>query len=560
MKNLILLLMALMTVLSGNAQSYNFQKALDAMKEKDYAKALDYFSCELNDNPKDALTYFYRAAIYDSQEQNASALSDINNTIKYSSSNDVKMLSGAYCLRGNIYLKIENYEKTFDDYEAAIKLTPENPDIYIDRAQIYFDLNQYEKAETDYRQVLKIDEGEVRGWAGLGRNYLNQKNFTEAEKILSQLIKLDSKYAAGFYYRGLVYYAQEKYDDAIDDLFYCIGLDKSDNSVQQLFVSYSAKNYALSLSKVNSQISSYPETSLWYSIRAQLFEKGNNFKSAISDYTKVLELSDIGSKSNFLYQRATCYSGIGMHAKALADFSQSISLDSLDAYKFAARGDTKRLMGNYTGAIEDFAKAIKIQPQESWFTYRRGWTYEIMRDFGKALNDYNESIAIDKNYAYTYLQRGRIYEFQLKNAAKAKEDYLKILSLDTVVKDGSCRQYALFHLGRNKEAIVWMNKILEEYSGGGNYYDATCLYAGMNKPKEALAMLKLAFQKGYMEFNHIADDDDMDNIRNLPEFKKLVEEWKKTFNELLKTDTSVKSGVPDKGSEITKYMIKAHNS
>ena len=528
--------MGIIAVHFSNAQSDNFQHGLDAVKEKDYDKALNYFSLDLKENDKDAVSYFYRATIYNYLEQNALALSDVNNSIKYAPSNEKEMLSGAYCLRASIYLTIENYEKTFIDYDAAIKLTPDDPDIYIDRAQIYFDLNQYEKAEADYRQALKIDEGEVRAWAGLGRNYLNQKNFTEAEKILSQLIKLDSKYATGFYYRGVVYYAQNKYDDAIDDLFYCIGLDKSDNSTQRLFVSYSAKNYTLSFSKVNSQISSYPETALWYSIRAQLFEKNNNLKSAISDYTKILELSDIGSKSYFLYQRATCYSGIGMHAKALVDFSESISLDSLNAYNFAARGDTKRLMGNYTGAIEDFAKAIKIQPQESWFTYRRGWTYEIMRDFGKALNDYNESIAIDKNYAYTYLQRGRIYEFQLKNAAKAKEDYLTILSLDTVVKDGSCRQYALFHLGRNEEAIAWMNKILERYSAGGNYYDATCLYAGMNKSKEALAMLKLAFQKGYREFSHIADDDDMDNIRNLPEFRQLVAEWKDRFDESQKLD------------------------
>lgn len=560
MKFLFFLLIGVLSVFPCNAQSYNFQQALDAFNEKDYDKALDYFSREIKDNPKDAVTYFYRATIYDSRDQNAAALSDINNSIKYFTTKDKVLLSGAFCLRGNIYLKIENYEKTFNDYEAAIKLVPDDPDIYIDRAQIYYDLNQYDKAEADYRQVLSIDEGEVQAWAGLGRNFLFQGNFGEAEKILSQLIKLDTEYPSGFYYRGLTYYSQDKYDDAIDDLFHCILLDETDIDYRNLYISYSGKNYPLSFSKVNAQISSHPEKYIWYYIRAQLFEGKNDSKAAIADYSKVLELTDASVKPMLLAYRATCYSNAGMYEQAISDYSESLSTDSLDAYNYAARGDTKRLIGNYTGAIDDFSKAITIEPRQSWFYYRRGWTFEIMKNFEKALNDYDESISLDKKYAYTYLQRGRIYESQLKNSARAKDDYLMILTLDTVVSDGSCRQYALFHLGRNEEAIAWMNKILEKYSGGGNYYDATCLYAGMNKPNEAIANLKLAFQNGYKAFNHIASDDDMDNIRNLPEFIKLVDEWKRFSIESLKTDTGEKFVTTEKESEKISIPMKSKGS
>lgn len=130
MKKTLLILAGLLTFLFSNAQSYNAQQAIDAWNAKDYDKALDYFSRELKDNPKEALPYYYRALIYNSKEQNAAALSDINNSIKYYSSKDKTLLAQAHCLRGNIYLEIENYDKALEDYGSAIKLTRDDPDIY----------------------------------------------------------------------------------------------------------------------------------------------------------------------------------------------------------------------------------------------------------------------------------------------------------------------------------------------------------------------------------------------------------------------------------------------
>jgi clan AA aspartic protease (TIGR02281 family) len=49
----------------------------------------------------------------------------------------------------------------------------------------------------------------------------------------------------------------------------------------------------------------------------------------------------------------------------------------------------------------------------------------------------------------------------------------------------------------------------------------------MNRPSEAIANLRIAFEKGYRDFIHIEHDDDLDNIRKSPKFIELVNEWKK---------------------------------
>ena len=542
MKKSIFIISALFTILFCNAQTYNFEQGIKAYDENDYEKALDYFGREINDNPKSALALYFRATIYNYQDQNSNALRDVNNSIKNFSSKEKISLAGAHRLRGDIYYKIENYEKTYEDYSIALKLTPTNPEIYIDRAQIYFDLKQYLKAEADYRQALKIDESLLIPYAGLGRNYIHQKKYNEAEKVLNQLVKLSPDYSDGYYFRALAYFEQNKYDEAIEDMFYCLQLDDTDNKVRNLFINYSEKNYPLSFSKVNVQVSSYPEKEEWYFIRAQLYEGKNNYKAAIKDYSKLIELSDIKFKSNLLSYRAKCYSDAGMFEQSIKDFEEAIASDSTDAYNYSSMGDTKRLMGDYKGAKECFTKAITVEPREAWFYYRRGWIEEeFLKNYDNGLNDYNESISLDKESAYTYLMRGRLYQFKLNNPIKANEDFTSILSLDTIIaKNGNCRQYALFHLGQVEEAISWSNKILEQYPNDGNYYDATCLYSLMNKPNEAIAMLKLAFQKGFNNFVHISADDDIDNIRNLSEFKNLISEWQNIFDESQKKDLVTK--------------------
>ena len=86
-------------------------------------------------------------------------------------------------------------------------------------------------------------------------------------------------------------------------------------------------------------------------------------------------------------------------------------------------------------------------------------------------------------------------------------------------KDGSCRQYALFFLGRNEDAMNWMNRVIDfQPNDSGNYYDKACLCSRMGLLNEAIEAVDLMFQKGYRKYAHLDADDDIDPIRNMPEY------------------------------------------
>ena len=51
----------------------------------------------------------------------------------------------------------------------------------------------------------------------------------------------------------------------------------------------------------------------------------------------------------------------------------------------------------------------------------------------------------------------------------------------------------------------------------------------MGELRTAVEFLRTAFEKGYRRFAHIEMDDDLNVIRQMPEFKELVEQYKKIF-------------------------------
>ena len=50
-------------------------------------------------------------------------------------------------------------------------------------------------------------------------------------------------------------------------------------------------------------------------------------------------------------------------------------------------------------------------------------------------------------------------------------------------------------------------------------------------PEEAMVALRKSLECGFRNFHHFAWDDDIDNIRELPEFKALMEEYQAKMKE-----------------------------
>ena len=67
----------------------------------------------------------------------------------------------------------------------------------------------------------------------------------------------------------------------------------------------------------------------------------------------------------------------------------------------------------------------------------------------------------------------------------------------------------------------------ETPSDGNIFYNVACIESLRKNTKDALHYLELSFQNGYVDFKWMITDTDMDNIRSLPEYQKLIAQYQK---------------------------------
>ena len=309
----------------------------------------------------------------------------------------------------------------------------------------------------------------------------------------------------------------------------------------QRLIDYSAQIPTYTIARLGSAIAKKSDDWELTYVRGRLYSNQEKYELALKDYIKVKELLENPDPS-ILYSIGYCYKELGLYLQAIETFDQANAINE-DASIYDAKADTERLNGDYEASIQDFTKAIELNPMDSWAYYRRGWVKERVGDKSGALEDYNAGIEIEPDYLYTYLNRGKLY-LDMGKIELANKDLNHIANTESNEYIGACKQYALFYLGREKDAIDYMNTVLENKPTNGSYYDAACLYSIMNNPEKALEYLKIALEKGYRDFIHMEADEDLDNIRNLPEYKILIDKYRKMILDLTTTVITKKDTIP----------------
>ena len=94
----------------------------------------------------------------------------------------------------------------------------------------------------------------------------------------------------------------------------------------------------------------------------------------------------------------------------------------------------------------------------------------------------------------------------------------------------------LVEFADKNKAIETLNKVLEKTDDNGTFYDAACLYSIMGNKDKALSYLRKSLEKGYRRFAHIKRDRDLNNIRNTPEFKALINEYEQKHQQEIAED------------------------
>lgn len=519
--------MLIISPVSLNAQkynkysdSYNFRKGMDALDERDSRKAEDSFRKEIEEHPENGYAYLYLAHIQQHNEEYGKALSSVDNALKYIPKKDKEYKGACHYKRAGIYRALDKYDEAILDYTMAISYNPDDEDSLWERAQIYFEQEKYDLADADYRAMQKLDANSPLSFMGLGRNEVKRGNFQSAVDLYDHVVALYPEYESGYSFRAEAYMGLKRYMEAASDIVKALELDY-DNKAFGLMIDLSDSAYVQINTKLKAMAVTDANSAYWPYCLGVINEHVKKYNEAITNYLKASKLDE----DALTYSRiSSCYEDMGEWASAIEYMDKAITLDPKDTDYILYKANIYYEAGQIQTAIEVMDQYIEVVPDYAVGYYRRGWFKDNIKDIDGAIEDYTTSITLDSDYPYAIMSRGNMYLHKGENEL-AKKDFEMVVQKDTIPEEGSCTMYALMHLGRNDEAIEWMNKMLESSEEEGVRYEAACLYSLMGDTEKSLYYLEESLKRGNKSYHHIITDDDIDNIRNLDTFKALMEKY-----------------------------------
>lgn len=407
---------------------------------------------------------------------------------------------------------------------------------------------------------MKEDESDIVAASLAARNMLADGNLEEAKEIIQKYSRFGIDDTEFDYASMKVWSAAGDDRKAVDAALDYIGHRGEEPEKAMLLLLMKNKSYAeAALRKRIAENTGDVVT--WRATLAGLYTSTHNYEAAVKEYLRLGKTS--APKEYFADNLAPCFSELEMPEEAITTLEENGKdlIENSHRYYYCLLGIYHQEKGDYKKAIEMFDKASEADPTDVFPYYRRGWCFEFLKDTTKAMEQYTKGIELRDDYPYIFLMRGELDLTQGKKE-QADIDFNAVIQKDTVLNDNSCRQYALHFLGKDKEAQEWQDSLLTMYPDEpGIYYDQACLYARMGRSDDAVNALGSALEHGYRNLRHINDDDDLDPVRNIPEFKSLMEKYSKeheVFVERFSLEIRKEFGTKEGLGTVTEVAFKRH--
>lgn len=565
-KKLLLLFLINAIVLSISAkdepkqpESYNYQRGVELYKAEKYSEAKKWFEKEISASPVNGYAYYYLSVIYSDDGEQGTALTAIDRSIKYLPKKDKIWRSYSYIQRANINTQIGDTVQAYSDLAQAIKIDPSISVGYEHRAQLYYEQSKYALSDADYRKMIELDKGNVMGYMGLGRNAKEQEQFDNALSQFNLVIKLAPDYSSVYSFRAEVYMLQDEWVLAADDVIKALSIDIDRRAFYILQYDVPKEKVEIFKSKLKIQMTKDPNNHLWPYCIAVLCENFKDYNGAIEYYEKSNSLNaDPITLSNL----SQCYYENGDYEQALSYADRSLDMDDEQLGVIKIKADILSSLGRYDECLKERDKCISIAPESPNGYFYRASDYMDVRKYKEAVEDFNTAMLLSpelQEIPFMLVIRGDAYRL-LGKTSEANKDYEKVIALESeeiyaasdssyiddkggAMSDTLCvaeltadsfTPFAYSGLGNAEKAIETMNYILENDTTDvmGSLYNAACIYARLGQKYKAIEYLKEAIAKGYSNYHHMKVDYDLDNLRDMPEFEKLLENGDKETPEL----------------------------
>jgi len=314
------------------------------------------------------------------------ALSDLEQTLQL----DPEQGSSQFLL-GRLYAQLGQPEKALPALNAAIRLAADDPAAQAKALMIRANVQpDAATRQADFDAAVQLTPKDPNVLRFRGMYYLTQNDLDAAIRDLNAAIEIDPTDADTYEARGIAYSLGKKYDEAMESLNKALELepDAASSLVQRGRVRAIKGDFPGALQDVDRALTLQPGSVQALQLHASLLGSTGKFEQALADLALLRRA--MPDNPDILSQMAVLYQASKQPEKALATYDHWLSTDADSAAALRGRADVYLSMGKQTEAIADYEKALTLEPKNSGVLNNLAWVLatsptESLRDGKRAI-------------------------------------------------------------------------------------------------------------------------------------------------------------------------------
>lgn len=481
--------------------SYNYQRGVEAVNNDQDEEAEKYLNQELADNPKNGYAYAWLAGIELRKDEIGSAISMLNNSIKYIPKADKYYHAWANKTLSGIYYDLNDTIKCIDYATRAVKSEPKNIEWWRFRGVLYLEFEQYDNAIADFDEMIRLNPNAENGYMWKGKTYYQLKQYDKAIEQYQYAGKLATR---SYIYSNLAesQIQLQYYEEAADNIIKAFKEEHFEDLATDLLANANEELTAELMPRLNVQINANPNSLEWYMYKLYLYRANKNYEQAILCTEKIKELD---ADPYFDAILSSLYRNMGDFATALHYAQVAYAADTTETDYMEQLTNVYSDLDSLEQCLQIYDSYIAQSPESEAAYHRRAQTHFLAGNYTSAIDDYTTTITLDTKDTYARYMRGRAH-YIMGDTLKANKDFQRVVE-DT--NDAIETVFALIFLGSHEEARHLADSILIADSvEHSERYNIACSYSMLGETELAFTALEEELKDGYVQFNHIRRDVD----------------------------------------------------
>ena len=509
--------------------SYYVRVALELMRSNEEKAALQNLFKELENNPTNGFAHLLIASICCDMDSYGYGLEHALSALKYLPKSEHVAREAMYNLLSRLYLQAKDTTLALQYRELARKELPKKERNYFWLVDLNMDKCDTIEATRYAQMYLKLLPDSIDAYLTMANIQSAYKRYDEAIDYCSKALKMakpNSKdMSRVLLRRALLFEHAKRPSEALTGLMQATRIsiwNQTETLLYRLVDTIPDEVLDTLLAAKRAE----PDQIYWDILLFDFYQVRNEYEKAV---LIGYELLPKYNNNSLVYELASI---LELNIGDL-DLAEKLLLKQLDTDSTSAMTyiNLQELYSErncrYAESLEMAEKALSFSPtdhQKTIIYQLRGRMQEQRHEYQAAINDFIISMIAYPDDCEIWFSIGKLYGL-LNDKEKQQAAF------EQGRKAYALRGYELsagnyVALGDTAAAYEAAKTMVKKENSPTQHYNKACIYAQIGHYTEALQELRIAIEYGFRCFNHIEWDSDLDNLRGMPEYITLINEYK----------------------------------